>query len=237
MSAAEPAPGTLFGTAIRYATPTTISTPVGAFVEMIAPGSIAPSVLADPQITCVREHDPALLLARVQAGSLDLIDAPWGVDCRAALPATDTGAEVAFLVSRGELTGMSFAFTVGADEWHDPLDAAGPPTRVITEISRLFDVSIVTWPAYPGTSVSLKRGAAGGRSAREMVLAAKHDRLVVVDLARRTDAVDGRPNLAGAHRSTLARPDALAQLGPVCRTLPDQARWVRRNRQVVRTGA
>ena len=45
---------------------------------------------------------------------------------------------------------MSFAFTVNAQEW----DRSGEiPLRKITSIERLYDVSIVDFPAYEGTSV------------------------------------------------------------------------------------
>ena len=57
-------------------------------------------------------------------------------------------------VERGDISGMSFMFTVGEDKW---LDAKSEhPTRVIRSIDRVFEVSAVTWPAYEQTSLEAR---------------------------------------------------------------------------------
>jgi phage head maturation protease len=55
-------------------------------------------------------------------------------------------------MKRGDLDKMSFAFRATKQEWDETTD---PPTRTITEVE-LFDVSIVTTPAYDGTSIALR---------------------------------------------------------------------------------
>lgn len=54
-------------------------------------------------------------------------------------------------IKRGDVTGMSFMFSVRGEEWND-LDSE-KPKRTITEIERVFEVSAVTFPAYEQTSI------------------------------------------------------------------------------------
>ena len=77
-------------------------------------------------------------------------------------------------VSRGDVSGMSFMFTVNKDAW-DGLDTPHP-TRHITEIGRVFEVSAVTFPAYEQTSInarSMEIGQASLESAKEALDNAK----------------------------------------------------------------
>lgn len=57
-------------------------------------------------------------------------------------------------VERGDLDGMSFMFTVDGDTWED-LESEHP-TRTITELGKIFEVSAVTFPAYEQTSISAR---------------------------------------------------------------------------------
>lgn len=57
-------------------------------------------------------------------------------------------------VQRGDITGMSFMFTVGEDTWQN-LDS-DHPTRQIRSINRVFEVSAVTFPAYAQTSITAR---------------------------------------------------------------------------------
>lgn len=62
------------------------------------------------------------------------------------------GAELLSAVKRGDITGMSFGFIVDKDEWKD-LDST-MPTRTITSIRKVVEVSAVNNPAYEATSIS-----------------------------------------------------------------------------------
>ena len=76
-----------------------------------------------------------------------------GMDIRVDLD-TENNAESRALysaVTRGDMTGMSFMFTVDADSWED-IDT-DHPKRTILSIRRVFEVSAVTFPAYPQTSI------------------------------------------------------------------------------------
>ena len=71
-------------------------------------------------------------------------------------------------VKRQDVSGMSFMFSVKADSWED-LDSEYP-TRHITALDKVFEVSAVTFPAYEQTSInarSVETGQASLDSARE----------------------------------------------------------------------
>ena len=57
-------------------------------------------------------------------------------------------------VARRDISGMSFMFTTDGDEWED-MDT-DYPTRTITSIGKVFEVSAVTFPAYEATSIQAR---------------------------------------------------------------------------------
>ena len=79
----------------------------------------------------------------------------YGVAMRAALDTDNNpkAKEAYSAVSRGDISGMSFAFIVNEERWED-LDTDGKkPLRRITGFGKIFEVSLVAFPAYPGTTV------------------------------------------------------------------------------------
>ena len=57
-------------------------------------------------------------------------------------------------VERGDISGMSFMFSVDRDEWDDP--ESEHPTRRVLAIGKVFEVSAVTFPAYEATSITAR---------------------------------------------------------------------------------
>lgn len=79
-----------------------------------------------------------------------------GLDIRVDLD-TENNAEAKSLysaVKRGDITGMSFMFSVDEDTWEDL--NTDYPTRHIRSFSKVFEVSAVTFPAYEATSISAR---------------------------------------------------------------------------------
>ena len=74
-------------------------------------------------------------------------------------------AEVYSAIKRGDVSGMSFAFIVDKEEWED-VDTDSPLRRV-TGFSKIFECSIVAFPAYPGTSVQAASESAALESVME----------------------------------------------------------------------
>lgn len=93
-------------------------------------------------------HGQSKAIARTRNGSLELIVDSVGLKIRAKLIDTTEGIDIYKSVKAGLLDKMSFAFTVKEEKWDYDTD-----TRTITNIDKLYDVSIVDIPAYEGTSV------------------------------------------------------------------------------------
>ena len=68
-------------------------------------------------------------------------------------------------VERGDLDGMSFMFTVDGDKWDDI--ESEHPTRTITKLGKIFEVSAVTFPAYEQTSITARGLSDALESAKE----------------------------------------------------------------------
>lgn len=92
-----------------------------------------------------------LPLARSKSGTLELSSDDIGLKVRATLdPSNPAAQEVRSAMERGDVDQMSFAFRVVRDQWN-----ADYSERTISEV-KLFDVSVVTYPANPATVVKLR---------------------------------------------------------------------------------
>lgn len=121
--------------------------------ESIARGAFD-GVLGDDVLALV-DHDPSKILGRSSSGTLRLSADDYGLRCEVDLPDTQLGRDVRVLVQRGDLNGMSFGFRPGVVE----RTAGGVVHR---SFAGLGDVSVVSRPAYDGTSVHARNAA--GRS-------------------------------------------------------------------------
>jgi len=84
---------------------------------------------------------------------MQLIKDQAGLKMVATLPDTEEAKSVYTAVKRGDLSGMSFAFKV--PEGGDRYDAA-TNTREIFKIEKIYEISVVPFPAYPQTSVEAR---------------------------------------------------------------------------------
>lgn len=87
---------------------------------------------------------------------------------------TENNAEAKSLysaVNRGDISGMSFMFTVDKDSWDDK--ESDHPTRRIRSVGRVFEVSAVTFPAYSQTSIQARGLSEALESAKESLESAK----------------------------------------------------------------
>lgn len=133
------------------ATFNTLSEDLGGWQEMIAPGAFDGCLNDD--VRCLYNHDWSQLLGRKSSGTLRLSVDDRGLAFECDLPDTDCAEDVACLMERGDLNECSFQFAVADQTW-DKRD--GVDVRVITRFARLYDVSIVALPAYPGTETNLR---------------------------------------------------------------------------------
>lgn len=126
------------------------------YMEQIARGAFD-KVLASDQtdVRALMNHDPAQLLGRQSAGTLRLKVDEEGLGFEVDLPDTSYANDLRALVARGDLTGASFAFLPG--ETRNATTEAGSHVTEHVSVERLLDVSAVTFPAYEGAAVSLRR--------------------------------------------------------------------------------
>lgn len=107
-------------------------------------------------------HNNDIVLARTTNGSLSLDTRSDGVYMTSKIVDTSQGRDILKLVREGLINKMSFAFTIRDDDgekWYT--DAQGNEHRIIQRIDRIFDVSLVTFPAYPTTG-AWARGESDG---------------------------------------------------------------------------
>jgi HK97 family phage prohead protease len=133
-------------------------TDLGWFVERIEPGAFD-EVMKD-DVVALFNHDPNLPLARTTGsgeGKLDIFLTDGGdLGYRFKIPNTTMGQDLAENIRNGVVSKSSFAFTIAEDTWDYSSDKEVPDRRTITKISRLFDVSPVTYPAYKDTDVAAR---------------------------------------------------------------------------------
>ena len=134
-------------------------TNLGEFDEIIDAGALDSADLKDVRFL-VNHNTNMIPLARSrnnnENSTMQMIVDNGGMNIRVNLD-TETNSEAKNLYSaikRGDIDGMSFMFTVDADRW-DGLESKHP-TRHITKIGRVFEVSAVTFPAYPETTISAR---------------------------------------------------------------------------------
>ena len=121
------------------------------FKEKIAPGAFRKTLSETPDVRLLVNHE-GLPLARTKNGTLRLEEDDRGLRFDADLADTQEGRDIYTLVERGDVDQMSFAFRVIRQKWNDDRSV-----RVLTEVSLSDgDVSVVTYPAYPTTSVQAR---------------------------------------------------------------------------------
>jgi len=143
------------GYAARY---NSQSSDLGGFREVLAAGAFERvlSKRSKADVTLLYNHNADNLLARTLSGTLRLSSDDRGLKFDADPPSTQLARDLEVLIRRGDLTGASFAFTVAPGDESWGMDERGQTTRTIKSVNALYDVSIVTTPAYPSASVGMR---------------------------------------------------------------------------------
>ena len=118
------------------------SNDLGGFVEYIADGAFDGRLEDD--VRFLINHD-GLPLARTTNNTLRLSVDERGLKYEADMPDTTLANDLMTLLRNGTISQSSFAFTVEEDSWEN---VDGRNIRTINKVSRLYDVSSVTYPAY-----------------------------------------------------------------------------------------
>ena len=139
---------TLVGYAAMFDMP---SHDLGGFTEYVAPGAFSKTLNDGADVRLLIDHEGAPL-ARTRSNTMRLVEDERGLRVEAELdPSNPRAAEIISALKRGDMNQMSFAFRVIRDEW-----SKDRSTRTLKEV-RLFDVSVVTFPAYEDTVAEIRK--------------------------------------------------------------------------------
>lgn len=133
-----------------------LSQDLGGFVERIAPGAFAKSILTS-DVRALWNHDANIVLGRNKAGTLTLTEDSRGLYFEVDAPDTQLVRDMVIgPITRGDVSQCSFGFYTIADTWEN-ID--GKVVRTLLECE-LLDVSPVTYPAYNSTDVAMRSAQA-----------------------------------------------------------------------------
>lgn len=129
-----------------------LSKEMWGFREKIAPGAFS-DVLND-DVRALFNHDPNIVLGRTKSKTLTLEEDKRGLKTIISPPNTQQARDLIVSIKRGDISQMSFAFSVESETWEEKKDKS--IVRTINKYKRLYDVSPVTYPAYPQTDVKAR---------------------------------------------------------------------------------
>lgn len=158
-------------------------TDLGWYDEIIEQGALDYTDLKDVRFL-VNHNVDMIPLARsrnnTENSTMQLVPDAEGMGIRVDLD-TNNNADAKSLysaVSRGDITGMSFMFTVDKDSWEE-IDSEHPTRRVLS-IKRVLEVSAVTFPAYSQTSIQT-RGLSDALDSAKESLESERKRLAEIE--------------------------------------------------------
>lgn len=128
-----------------------LSENLGGFRELILPGAFAEAIVND-DVRALWNHNPDYVLGRNRSQTLRLSEDATGLATEIDPPDTQWARDLMVSIKRGDVSQMSFGFRVLDERWEKK---DGMHIRTLTKL-RLFDVSPVTYPAYPATDVGVR---------------------------------------------------------------------------------
>jgi HK97 family phage prohead protease len=124
------------------------------FWEQVAPGAFAEAIHSE-DVYALWNHDPNNVLGNTGAKTLTLNEDDKGLKYEITPPDTTLGRDLTTLIKRGDVRKSSFGFNI-EEEKITHLDEGKGVLRTILRVKPLYDVSPVTFPAYPQTDVHVR---------------------------------------------------------------------------------
>jgi HK97 family phage prohead protease len=138
------------GSPIVYDAPYQVVDMLGTFTERMMPG-VASDVLARGADVRLLVNHGGIPFSRTTSGTMTLTDSARSLNFEARLSANSHAAsDLADAISRGDVSQMSVGFRCAADEWDEDME-----NRTIYQFADLLDISAVTYPASPTTSIQV----------------------------------------------------------------------------------
>lgn len=138
---------TFVGYAAKFDQP---SENLGGFVEYVERGAFSRSLKSRNDVMLLWNHDAGQPLASTRSGTMKLTEDEVGLRVEARLPMTTLGKDLSVLLREKIVGKMSFGFNVIKDSWN----SEGTERRL--KSVRLFETSLVVWPAYPQTEATVR---------------------------------------------------------------------------------
>jgi uncharacterized protein len=159
------------------------------FLEDVAPGAF--DDVLDNDVRMLINHT-GLPLARTINGTLRLSQDNIGLFNSADFAPTSEARDLAILLERGDVNQQSFAFTIAEETWGTrKYEDMEMDYRTVTKVDRLFDTSIVTYPAYEGATGGLRTLDMSDDEITAILRTVKDERQALADLdAEKVAGVD-----------------------------------------------
>jgi HK97 family phage prohead protease len=204
-----------------------LSEEMWGFREKIDAGAFKETI-KDDDIRFLFNHSADFVLGRNKAGTLELEEDKQGLAFKNTMPETTWARDLRESIRRGDINQCSFQFDVLEDSWHEDKKKE-TVTRTLHKV-RLYDVSIVTFPAYPQTSVDLRallnEGGVDPDHLTKVLMARKaglsispedqtwmaEARGLIFDTTEGRGANPGKPNVEKEVQATLKDEDFLAEV-------------------------
>lgn len=129
-----------------------LSLDLGFFRERIAPGAFSDTLNAD--VRALFNHDPNFVLGRTENDTLKLSEDSIGLKMEITPPDTSWAHDLITSIERRDIDQASFGFRVLKQSWEEDIEK-DELIRTLEKVE-LFDVSVVTFPAFPQTDVQIR---------------------------------------------------------------------------------
>lgn len=134
--------------------------------EVMEPGCITNELLKSSDVVLTAFHDNTIILGRCRQGkgTLSLVLEERGLKISCTLAETAKADELLSAIERGDISGMSFAYTADEEDTEKGVsyeklaertaDGKEIWLRHVKKVNGLYDVTIAGHPAYPQTDVA-----------------------------------------------------------------------------------
>lgn len=123
------------------------------FEEVISPGAFSRALSENGDIRALFNHNWDHVLGRTKSGTLLLNEDEQGLKFEVELPNTSVARDLVTSMERGDINQCSFLFYATDEAWDYNVE---PPLRTVNELD-LYEISIVSLPAYEDTEAALMR--------------------------------------------------------------------------------
>jgi len=129
-----------------------LSEELWGFKERVMPGAFKRTLAEGADVRALINHNPSLVLGRNKAGTLTLKEDERGLFASIDPPDTTAGRDIIESINRKDIDGMSIGFRSVDERW---IKEDGMNIRELIDVD-LFDISVVTYPAYTTTEVMIR---------------------------------------------------------------------------------